>query len=88
MYYAGSNPLTSEYLGESIVSLYEKITSLTPEQRAQFDGLKTTGQIGDFISGISMELSEEEKERALTFIKTGALPLDDEELVNVTGRGD
>ena len=88
MYYADSNPLTSEYVGESIMSLYKKIASLTPEQRVQFNELKTTGQIGDFFSGINMELSDEENKRALIFINTGALPLNDDELVNVTGRGE
>ena len=70
------------------MSLYKKIASLTPEQRVQFNELKTAEQVGDFFSVINMELSEEEKERALTFINTGALPLNDDELNNVTGRGE
>ena len=69
------------------MTLKEKLTSLTPEQKKKFDGIKTAGQLEEFIADCILELSDEEKKGLLDYLESGKFPLTDDEMENAAGGG-
>ena len=67
------------------MTLKEKLASLTPEQKNEFDGIRTAGQLEAFIAECKLELSEEEKKSLFVYLESGKFPLSDDELENAAG---
>ncbi|MCL2096227.1 MAG: hypothetical protein FWH10_04900 [Oscillospiraceae bacterium] len=72
------------------MTITQKFATLTPEQREKFKELKdaAAGVVLDaFLDENNLALTDEEKAQALEYLKSGKLPLADEELENVAGGG-
>jgi hypothetical protein len=67
------------------MSIIEKIATLTPEQQESFSALKDSAALDAFLRDTGLELTNEEKEAALSLIENGKLPLADDELNEVAG---
>ena len=68
------------------MTLKEKFAKFTPEQQESFlVAVKDGAGLDAFLSENSLELTSEEKAQALEFLKSGKLPLSDEELKNAAG---
>lgn len=67
------------------MKLAEKLASLSPEQRVQLNAVKDMDKLAAFASEQGMELTTGEMQGVLEYIKTGVLPLEDEELEAATG---
>ena len=58
---------------------------LTPEEQREFAALKSEAEFEEFITKKGLSLSDAEKTLVLEHIKTGKLPLSDEQLEDVAG---
>lgn len=67
------------------MTLMNKFANLTPEQREKFAEAKNTAALDAFASEHGIELTDEEKQDTLEYIKTGVLPLSDDELDAAAG---
>jgi hypothetical protein len=67
------------------MTIMEKFENLTQEQREQFSAVKDLAALDAFASQYGIDLTDEERQDMLEYIKTGVLPLGDEELENVAG---
>jgi hypothetical protein len=67
------------------MTLTEKFTNLTPEQKEKFSALKTAEALDDFLAAEKITLTAEEKNTALEYITTGMTALADEDLDAVAG---
>lgn len=67
------------------MTLMEKFATLTPEQREKFAEVKDAAALDAFVSEQGIDLTDEEKTQTLEYIKTGVLPLDDDELDAAAG---
>lgn len=67
------------------MTLIEKFSSLTPEQKKQFATVKDVAGLDAFISECKVELNEEEKTLAAKYFQTGKQYLDDCDLDTAAG---
>lgn len=66
----------------------DKFSDLTSDQQEQLAAVKDETQLAAFVSKHGIALSDQEKQDTLEYIKTGVLPLDDDELDAAAGGSD
>jgi len=67
------------------MTLMEKFASLTPEQREKFDEVNDEATLVAFAVENNIELTDEDKKKALTYVENGVVPMSDNDLEAVAG---
>ena len=67
------------------MTLTEKVRALIPTQREAFNIVKDEAGLEKFLAETGVTLTDEERAQTSEFLKSGKLPLEDEELTNVAG---
>ena len=67
------------------MTLSEKYKTLTAEQKEALAAVKTPEALDAFLAENNLVLSDEEKQQAMEYFNTGAVPLSDDDLDSVAG---